>query len=308
MNFIAIDFETANSKRSSACSIGVAIVKDGEVVDTHYELIKPDPFYFEPFNTSIHGISEEHVIDKPSFHDIYNSGLNEIIRNNIIVCHNAAFDMSVLRHALGSSLDTLDHEISYICSLVIGKMLVESAPNYKLPTLCRHFGIELENHHNALDDAIACAKLTTKLAESLNANSIESFLEHLECQIGAITYDGYQPFSNSYSRFRSANTVANKPHSAISLGVGLDLDDFMSIGSELFEDRTVVYSGIFLLFERSDLKAFLEECGAKVTSSISSKTDYLIAGDNMGPAKLEKATKLGINIISEEEFIKMING
>lgn len=71
--------------------------------------------------------------------------------------------------------------------------------------------------------------------------------------------------------------------------------------------KTFVVSGVFEQFSRDDLKKAIEDNGGKVGSSISSKTDYVIAGDNMGPAKLEKAAKLNIPILSETDFITMIN-
>jgi DNA ligase (NAD+) len=71
--------------------------------------------------------------------------------------------------------------------------------------------------------------------------------------------------------------------------------------------KTFVVSGVFEQFSRDDLKKAIEDNGGKVGSSISSKTDYVVAGDNMGPAKLEKANKLNIPILSETEFMKLIN-
>jgi DNA ligase (NAD+) len=71
--------------------------------------------------------------------------------------------------------------------------------------------------------------------------------------------------------------------------------------------KTFVVSGVFEKFSRDDLKKAIEDNGGKVGSSISAKTDYLIAGDNMGPAKLEKANKLNISIISEDDFMNLIN-
>jgi DNA ligase (NAD+) len=71
--------------------------------------------------------------------------------------------------------------------------------------------------------------------------------------------------------------------------------------------KTFVVSGVFEKFSRDDLKKAIEDNGGKVGSSISAKTDFVVAGDNMGPAKLEKANQLGIAIISEDDFIKMIN-
>ncbi len=70
--------------------------------------------------------------------------------------------------------------------------------------------------------------------------------------------------------------------------------------------KTFVVSGVFEQFSRDDLKKAIEDNGGKVGSSISAKTDFVVAGENMGPAKLEKATKLGVSIISETDFIKML--
>ena len=71
--------------------------------------------------------------------------------------------------------------------------------------------------------------------------------------------------------------------------------------------KTFVVSGVFEKFSRDDLKKAIEDNGGKVGSSISTKTDYVVAGDNMGPTKLDKANKLNIAIISEDDFIKLIN-
>jgi DNA ligase (NAD+) len=70
--------------------------------------------------------------------------------------------------------------------------------------------------------------------------------------------------------------------------------------------KTFVVSGVFEQFSRDDLKKAIEDNGGKVGSSISAKTDYVVAGANMGPAKLDKAVKLNISIITENDFIKMI--
>ncbi|NRS88365.1 DNA ligase (NAD+) [Flavobacterium sp. 7E] len=71
--------------------------------------------------------------------------------------------------------------------------------------------------------------------------------------------------------------------------------------------KVFVVSGVFEKFSRDELKKAIEDNGGKVGSSISSKTDYVIAGDNMGPAKLEKANKLNIAILTEDDFIKILN-
>ncbi len=77
--------------------------------------------------------------------------------------------------------------------------------------------------------------------------------------------------------------------------------------TEKFIGKTFVVSGVFAQFSRDELKKTIEDNGGKVGSSISAKTDFVVAGDNMGPAKLEKATKLNIPILSEEDFITKLN-
>ncbi|WP_264523637.1 NAD-dependent DNA ligase LigA [Flavobacterium sp. N502536] len=77
--------------------------------------------------------------------------------------------------------------------------------------------------------------------------------------------------------------------------------------TEKFVGKTFVVSGVFAQFSRDELKKTIEDNGGKVGSSISAKTDFVVAGDNMGPAKLEKASKLNIPILSEEDFINKLN-
>ncbi len=77
--------------------------------------------------------------------------------------------------------------------------------------------------------------------------------------------------------------------------------------SDKFEGKSFVVSGVFHSFSRDELKTLIEDHGGKNVSSISKKTDYVIAGENMGPSKLQKATDLNIPILSEDDFIKLLN-
>ncbi|NDI99749.1 NAD-dependent DNA ligase LigA [Flavobacterium sp. LaA7.5] len=90
-------------------------------------------------------------------------------------------------------------------------------------------------------------------------------------------------------------------------GIQLEMQESENTSvSDKLAGNTFVVSGVFEKFSRDELKKAIEDNGGKVGSSISSKTNYVIAGDNMGPAKLEKAQKLGVAIISEDDFIDMI--
>jgi DNA ligase (NAD+) len=93
-----------------------------------------------------------------------------------------------------------------------------------------------------------------------------------------------------------------------SFGVQLESDVEDVLVSEKLKGKTFVVSGVFEIYSRDELKKSIEDNGGKVGSSISSKTDYVIAGDNMGPSKLEKANQLKIAIISEIDFKQMIDG
>lgn len=94
-----------------------------------------------------------------------------------------------------------------------------------------------------------------------------------------------------------------------AFGLKLESDEKEeTLASEALLGKKIVVSGVFSQFSRNEIKALVEQHGGKNVSSISAKTDFVLAGENMGPAKLEKAKNLGIKIISEEDFINLISG
>lgn len=90
-------------------------------------------------------------------------------------------------------------------------------------------------------------------------------------------------------------------------GLQFELEE-VQLDSNALEGKTFVVSGVFSRFSRDEIKALIEKNGGKNVGSISAKTSYVLAGENMGPAKLEKASSLGIAIISEDDFVQMIGG
>lgn len=84
-------------------------------------------------------------------------------------------------------------------------------------------------------------------------------------------------------------------------------DETIANRSDKLNGLSIVISGTFSLHSRDEYKAMIEQNGGKNSGSVSGKTDYILAGDNMGPAKLEKAAKLGVKVINEEEFLKMLS-
>ena len=84
-------------------------------------------------------------------------------------------------------------------------------------------------------------------------------------------------------------------------------EEALTLDSNLLENTSFVISGVFEHYSRNEIKNTIKKNGGKLISAISKKVDYLVAGDKMGPSKLAKAEKLGVNIISENDFIAMIN-
>ena len=139
-DFTAIDFETANRYPTSACSIGIVVVQDGEITEEFSHLIKPEPYYFNKKFIEIHGITPVMVKDAPSF-----------------------YDLSVLKACLERA-DLYARLPESFCTCRLSRKLVKGLPNYKLNTLCDHFGIAL-NHHEALSDARGAAKIMIELSK-----------------------------------------------------------------------------------------------------------------------------------------------
>ncbi len=111
-----------------------------------------------------------------------------------------------------------------------------------------------------------------------------------------LEYLAYQPNIELIERLRAAGVLMALP------------DEDLSDHTDLLAGKSIVISGVFSLHSREEYKAMIEKNGGKNVGSISKKTDFVLAGDNMGPSKLEKAQKLGVRIIDENEFLKMING
>ena len=109
-----------------------------------------------------------------------------------------------------------------------------------------------------------------------------------------IEYLSYQPNVELIERLRSHGVQMSLPEE--------DLSDH----TDLLKGKSIVISGVFSRHSREEYKAMIEKNGGKNSGSISKKTDFVLAGENMGPAKLEKAQKLGVAIINEDEFLKMI--
>ena len=180
MNFTAIDFETANSKRSSACAIGIMVVENGKIIKEITKLIKPTPEYFDYHNIQVHGITEDMVENEPDFGALWNE-LKPYFENKNIIAHNAGFDIGVLKASL-DSYGIKHPKLNYFCTVQMSKKAIPGFINYKLPTVSNYFGIEL-NHHDAGSDAKAAAKIAINLCKLHAVSSLEKLAVNLDYKI-----------------------------------------------------------------------------------------------------------------------------
>jgi len=193
MNFAAIDFETANEGRDSACSLGLVIVEKNKVVDKKYWLIRPKNLRFNPINISIHGITKKDVENQPEFNELWPQ-IKEIIDNKVVIAHNASFDMSVLRHVL-STYNIEFPSLKYACTVQIAKKAWPQLLSHRLNIVSEYLGVSL-NHHNALEDAYACSEVARRAIISSNASCLDSLLNKLGLTYGTMFPGGYTACSS----------------------------------------------------------------------------------------------------------------
>jgi DNA polymerase III subunit epsilon len=185
MDFTAIDFETANSSSASACSVGMVKVRDGVVVDSAYWLIKPPIGYddFWEWNTRIHGLVAADVADAQAWTEQL-PDLVDFADRDILVAHNAGFDMGVISGACAATfVDTPTFE--YACSLQVARKTYH-LESYRLPVAAMAAGFEDFEHHNALADAQACAAIMVHAGKRHGAADIAELVAATKGTIGAI--------------------------------------------------------------------------------------------------------------------------
>ncbi len=160
-DFAAIDFETANNERTSVCSVGVVIVRDGELVDSFYSLIQPEPNYYNYWCTQVHGITRHDTESAPVFPEVWKQ-IEPLIDGLPFVAHNKAFDESCLKAVFRCyQMDYPDYE--FYCTCQAARRAFPNAENHQLHTISMLCGYRLENHHHALADAEACAWIAREI-------------------------------------------------------------------------------------------------------------------------------------------------
>ena len=148
------------SRRSSVCSVGMVIVRGGEIVDKFYSLIKPEPEYYNYWCSQVHGLCAEDTDNAPVFPEVWKQ-IEPLIEGLPLVAHNKAFDESCLKAVFRVyHMDYPDYEFQCTC---IASRKRWPGGHHNLDIIAARCGYDLKNHHHALADAEACAWIAREI-------------------------------------------------------------------------------------------------------------------------------------------------
>lgn len=171
--FAAIDFETADPYRDSACAVALVRVAAGQVVERQCHLIRPPRREF--MFTSLHGITWPDVAKQPSFAQLWPRLAQQLRGVDFVAAHNAPFDRSVLRACCEAAGMTMP-KLPFLCTVRLARQTWQ-LPSAKLPDVCRHLNIVLQHHH-AASDAEACARIVLAAAAERHTKRFDYHATH----------------------------------------------------------------------------------------------------------------------------------
>jgi DNA polymerase III epsilon subunit-like protein len=267
-SFIAVDFETANSSRASACQIGLVKYVDGEIVDTFESLIKPHPTMsqFDGYNILVHGINAADVKNAPEFDQLW-SQLSEFIDTEFLVAHNAGFDMSVFR-GLFDLYGLTYPELQYLCTMMLSRNLVKPA-ELNLKYVAKTMGVDLTRHHNALDDAMAAGGITQALISQFEVGDLLELSALAKIRPGKFSSTGWRG-----SATRSSYNGKDETLAAMRERLSSDIDPSGPLAGSVF-----VLTGAIPGMSRNEAHERIVLAGGSWATSVTKKVTFLVEGD-----------------------------
>ena len=275
LNFTAIDFETANGSRASACALGMVKVRNGEIVERGHWFLRPtDGGGFWPNNVRIHGITEAMVATAPTWSQVH-AEIAAFIGDDAIMAHNAGFDLDVFRKT-SETAGIASQPFRYACSVKMAQALLP-LENHKLPTVHAALGFGTFAHHDGLADAEACANITISLAQREGLAEIDAVLKSWG--------------STAPAGVAGAPAAAVAARSAAAVGPGasrgqrfaprpsLDLTEPVAAISAKMGGHMVSFTGDFSV-ERPVLQQLVLEHGGALNNHAPTRaTTLLVVGD-----------------------------
>ena len=309
MDFIAIDFETANEKRHSPCSLGITIVKNNKIIDEKYWLIRPCQMRFTPMNIMIHGIRETDVENEKEFNELWEE-LFPYFDNTLIVAHNASFDISVLRKTL--DLYNIPYpNFNYCCTMVMSRNFFPNLENAKLNTVNNYLGYEF-NHHHASADATACANILLKIKKDLRVTTIEELTNSVGVKIGRVFKDGYTSAGRSGKATQPMKIITPLDLPKAKLNPTQIINEPKSYKADYFRNKVVVFTGALPTMTRGEAMQIIRKFDALTGSSVTKKTDILVVGGKnlkaLKPHEMSTKRRRAMDLISKGQKIELLTG
>lgn len=298
MDFVSIDFETANETRTSACSIGITVVKNNKIIEKFSFLIKPKENRFKPMNIWIHGITEEDVKNEKEFNELWPI-LKKYLENKLIIAHNAYFDIDVLISTLELYGLTLKN-CCYLCTVDISRRVYEGLPDNKLSTLGEMLKLDFK-HHNAEDDSMIAANIFIDVCEYLKIENFSDIKDKLGITPGLV-------FNNN-NCFPIKNNIKIKKKQ-------VSLIENENLNTDYFLEKNVIFTGPLNSMSRAKASSKIKFLGGVVSNNVNEKTNILITNlsfeQEFLTSKLRKVKNLiesglDITILNEEEFLNILN-
>ncbi len=333
LDFTAIDFETANGFRGSPCAVGLSKVRGGVVVEEASWLMRPPENHdtFDHHNVRIHGIRPDQVAGLPRFGELFPE-IGAFIGGDVLAAHNAAFDLGVIRSGLEVS-GLPGPAYDYVCTVMLSRRCYSLVSN-SLPYAAEEAGVPLVNHHDAAEDARACAGILIDIAGRNGAESIAEL--YLSLGLAVSHQPAFDPRRDPLSKATlaalealaggTAGGTAGAP-AGRSFGAGWPEEGpnpvpnaTASPDHPLF-GQTVVFTGE-LAIPRPEAKVRSAELGARPESRVTARTTVLVVGDGFVAADLRSGRLTGkarrvlelhergqrIEVLSEGEFLQMVGG
>ena len=183
MNFVSIDFETANYSRVSICAVGMAVFVDGVLTEAPYWLVRPSKGHgwFRDDFIECHGLTHLDVLDAPEFASIAAEFLSRLSRSDLVIAHNAEFDIGHLRGVL-EHFGLTCPGFTYLCTCQLARRVWPGLPDHRLSTLAAHIGHEFKHHH-ARADAEAAGRVILAMMKHVNASTPPELLQKADVKL-----------------------------------------------------------------------------------------------------------------------------
>ncbi len=285
-----IDFETANSRSSSACQLGVVRLEDWRIVEEREWLIRPQRLYFSPHCVRVHGITARDCLTSPEWDRVWDE-LHPLIDGCVIIAHNVGFDAAVLQGTC-QLYDIAVPQFDLQCTRLIAKRAWPGQSGYGLAAISERLSIQF-SHHNALEDARACAQIAIAAAGKSNAMDLESLEEKLGLTRGRIWVDQIrQPRTVRRTRIESEAEPQARYEPKLFRNDGtpsradqirrtrLRADAILASCDSVrpLAGKHVVLMHTLLGLDRDDSVSFLCKLGAVVQTKLNMQTHYVIMG------------------------------